>query len=139
MNLEDLKDARARIVAAIAVAQERGGCTGRTMDEGTGRVCAVGAMVAAHMKLPVTDKRWPSYESAHVALRETAYIHDRLACELLDGKYLPRWNDIEFAKSENPATATLSLFLEKIDEKIAMLCPRVVENHEREVHALAEG
>lgn len=125
---EFLVYARTRVVDAIAVAEERGGCTRDVMDK-SGHVCAIGALAVSRLKL----KKTPSPNSlAAQHFKVEAYsatdndIWSILPRDLF-GRGLPGLNDDVCATQDNPATAALSMLLRKIDARLACLG---VANHE---------
>lgn len=116
MNLDQLKDARVKILEAMTKAEERGGCVGTTFQHSTGRVCAIGAVAAAHLKLP-REAKFPG-QVWHEAQEETRSLWHNLSWELL-GVGLPHFNDHEFREHDNPALSTLKHLLVKLDAVIA--------------------
>lgn len=121
---EFLVYARQHVVGGIAAAQERGGCRQALFEHRTGKVCAIGSLIA--YKLRLKGLAVPSDRETTEASRALQQVWEALSVELF-GSLLWQLND-RMIGSANPPVEVLTKFLAKIDEKLACYAP--LENHE---------
>lgn len=121
---------RKRIVDAISLAKQVGGCTGDRVAADTGEVCAIGALTCA--RLGVVPRAGMDENVAQQLAdrgndREDSVIWSSLSTRLL-GHQLWILND-NVDESCNPPVVVLTRLLDALDK--ALVPPKSPENHEK--------